>query len=112
MANNSEKLSFRVSSGLKNIIGRDLISDKYIAIFELVKNSYDALAHNVTITFSADAENKPTITIADDGIGMNYSDITEKWLFVAYSEKQDHHKYSSDSSCNHDRGLCCLLRHP
>lgn len=96
MANNSEKLSFRVSSGLKNIIGRDLISDKYIAIFELVKNSYDALAHNVTITFSADAENKPTITIADDGIGMNYSDITEKWLFVAYSEKKKQNRKESD----------------
>lgn len=35
-------LSFRISTGLKNIIGRDLISDKFIAVFELVKNSYDA----------------------------------------------------------------------
>lgn len=30
-------LSFRISTGLKNIIGRDLISDKFIAVFELVK---------------------------------------------------------------------------
>lgn len=41
MTNQNSTLSFRVSAGLKNIIGRDLISDKYIAIFELVKNSYE-----------------------------------------------------------------------
>ena len=38
----SEKLHFKVSAGLKNIIGKELINDKFIAIFELVKNSYDA----------------------------------------------------------------------
>ena len=47
-------LSFRISSGLKNIIGRELISDKYIAIFELVKNSYDAGAELVSISYSVD----------------------------------------------------------
>lgn len=31
MTNQNSTLSFRVSAGLKNIIGRDLISDKYIA---------------------------------------------------------------------------------
>ena len=42
MIKQNKELSFKISTGLKNIIGRDLISDKYIAIFELVKNSYDA----------------------------------------------------------------------
>ena len=90
MTNNdkSKQLSFRVSSGLKNIIGRDLISDKFIAIFELVKNSYDAGAHNVVISFNNLLTNNPSISITDDGIGMNYNDIVNKWLFVAYSEKK------------------------
>ena len=46
-----EKLEFKVSSGLKDIIGRDLITDDFIAVFELVKNSYDANAKNVFIEF-------------------------------------------------------------
>ncbi|MFT7012046.1 MAG: hypothetical protein ACJAWR_002070, partial [Flavobacteriales bacterium] len=30
-------LQFKISSALKNIIGRDLITDDFIAVFELVK---------------------------------------------------------------------------
>ena len=96
MKNNTTQLSFRVSSGLKNIIGKDLISDKYIAIFELVKNAYDAQAHNVTIAFTEDNGGNDTISITDDGYGMNYSDIIEKWLFVAYSEKKKQNRKDTD----------------
>lgn len=96
MNNNEEKLYFRVSSGLKNIIGRDLISDKYIAIFELVKNSYDALAQNVLISFETISGTITGITVSDDGNGMNYSDVINKWLFVAYSEKKKQNRKDTD----------------
>lgn len=85
---NNDTLSFRVSSGLKNLIGRDLISDKYIAAFELVKNSYDAGASNVKISFVKDENSRNQIIISDNGSGMSLDDIKSKWLFVAYSEKK------------------------
>ena len=50
----TEKLHFKTSSGIKSIVGKDLITDKFVAIFELVKNSYDAGAKQVTITFDKD----------------------------------------------------------
>ena len=84
-----ETLHFRISSGLKNIIGRELINDKYIAIFELVKNSYDAGAKYARIRFDNLGTPEATITISDDGKGMNKEEIIEKWLFVAYSEKRN-----------------------
>lgn len=77
-------LTFRISSALKNIIGGDLITDEYIAVFELVKNSYDAHAKQVVITFEKDK-----IIITDDGKGMDYNDLLNKWLFVAYSAKKE-----------------------
>lgn len=88
MANKDSTLSFRVSAGLKNLIGRDLISDKYIAIFELVKNSYDAEALKVDISFITTEKGQAQIVISDNGCGMTYKDIIKKWLFVAYSEKK------------------------
>ncbi len=75
---------FRISSHLKDIIGRDLVTNEYVAIFELVKNSFDAGSTRVDIEFNPEKE---TITIVDDGHGMSQADIRGKWLFVAYSEK-------------------------
>lgn len=77
-------MEFRVSSELKNIIGKDLIINDEVAIFELVKNAYDAHATRVDITFENDK-----IIIQDNGKGMNLNDIQTKWLFVAYSAKKD-----------------------
>jgi len=82
MADN--ELSFSIKSGLKNIIGRDLITDDYVAVFELVKNSFDAYAKKVTISFKKDK-----IVITDDGKGMDLTDIKKKWLAVAYSAKKE-----------------------
>ena len=80
----TEKLHFKTSSGIKSIVGKDLITDKFVAIFELVKNSYDAGAKQVTITFDKDK-----ITILDDGHGMSKDDLVEKWLNLAYSDKKE-----------------------
>ena len=77
-------MQFKISSALKDLIGKDLITSDNVAIFELVKNSYDAYANHVVITFS---ENK--ITIIDNGKGMSYSDLRDKWLFLGFSAKKD-----------------------
>ena len=79
-----DHLRFKVSAELKNILGKDLITSPNIAILELVKNSYDAHATKVDITFEADR-----LVIADNGKGMSLSDLINKWLFVAYSAKSD-----------------------
>jgi signal transduction histidine kinase len=77
-------MEFKVSSELKNIIGQDLIVNDQVAIFELVKNSYDAHATRVDIIFEKDK-----IIIKDNGKGMTLDDLKNKWLFVAYSAKKD-----------------------
>ena len=83
-----EDLHFKVSSGLKNLIGRELITDQYIAIFELVKNGYDAGASKVDVIFeNTKTINDSKILIIDNGSGMSLDDINNKWLFVAFSEK-------------------------
>jgi signal transduction histidine kinase len=80
---------FKISSGLKNLIGSELITDNFVAIFELVKNSFDADASEVKITFENIYSSKAKIIIQDNGKGMDYDDLLNKWLFVAYSAKKD-----------------------
>ena len=79
-----EPLHFDVSTGLKRVLGRELITNDEVAIFELVKNSFDAGADTVHIHFGRDS-----IVIADNGSGMSYQDLKNKWLFVAYSSKRN-----------------------
>ena len=83
-----EKLQFQVSSALKSVIGRDLITDDFVAIFELVKNSADAKAKQVDVIYDH-SKDGGTIYIVDNGKGMSRNDIENKWLFVAYSAKKD-----------------------
>lgn len=81
---------FKISAYLKNIIGKELITDEFVAVFELVKNSFDANAKNVQIIF--ENQDNPVLAkliILDNGKGMNYQELKEKWLFVAYSAKKD-----------------------
>lgn len=75
---------FKISTGLKNLIGQDLITEEFVAVFELVKNAFDAHANLVQIFFEKDR-----IVICDNGKGMSNADIHNKWLFVAYSAKRD-----------------------
>jgi len=78
---------FVVDSGLKNIIGQELITNDSVAIYELVKNSLDAHASKVDLVIENDL-----IIIADDGKGMlvneTIDDVKSKWLRVAYSAKK------------------------
>ena len=83
-----EKLHFITSSGIKNIVGKDLITDRFVAIFELVKNAYDAKAKKVVVSFDS-LEDASSITIRDNGSGMNKQDLVNKWLHLAYSEKKE-----------------------
>jgi signal transduction histidine kinase len=68
---------------LKTVLGSELITDDEVAIFELVKNSFDARAKSVHLLFQDES-----ILVADNGVGMTRNDLETKWLFVAYSAKR------------------------
>ena len=81
---------FKISAYLKNIIGKELITDEFVAVFELVKNSFDANATEVKIIFeNQNNTEQAKLIIGDNGKGMNYDELKDKWLFVAYSAKKD-----------------------
>ena len=83
-------LKWRFDVSTFRLIGRDLITDRITALFELVKNSYDANAQNVIVSFEnvAAGEDGAIITIEDDGFGMSFADIRDKWMVIGTSSKR------------------------
>lgn len=63
--------------------GRDLVTNDTVAVAELVKNCYDAFAHNVTVKITSDQ-----IQIIDDGLGMTEDIIRNSWAVVATPNKK------------------------
>ncbi|CAN7438132.1 sensor histidine kinase [Mesorhizobium sp. LjRoot246] len=89
---------FDISAAVVRQLGDELVSDEVTAIVELVKNAYDAdadYAHVVvnTVDPPPGAESKfpgavGYITIDDDGMGMDQTDIERGWLMISLSGKR------------------------
>ena len=74
-------------------LGRESIKDHTTAILELVKNSYDAGATAVRVEVFQ-KEKMPFVRIADNGCGMDESDVENFWLRIGYSQKRKKAKSS------------------
>lgn len=86
---NKQKLSWSFDISAYRLLGRELITDKITALFELVKNAYDANSTTVSINFNFDDSLKCTeIVIEDNGFGMTEKDIKNKWMVIGSSNKR------------------------
>ena len=71
-----EYLQYIIEDGtIAELLGIQNFSTDESAILELVKNAYDAHASFVKLIFDED-----TLIVVDDGVGMDLSDIKEKWM--------------------------------
>lgn len=85
----AQALHFSASTSVKNLFGRGLVTDQVAAVFELVKNSYDADARVVEIVFSNLNTDASTLTIRDDGTGMDLADIENRWMVIGTDSKKN-----------------------
>jgi len=84
-----DKRNFKISPRILYHFGEDLIKNEEIAIFELVKNSYDACATKCDIEFVFNENKLKKIVIRDDGKGMTKSIIENVWLVIGTDNKAE-----------------------
>src|SRR5215510_7499380 len=85
----SGSIAFQPRARLLKLIGEELISDEVVALTELVKNSHDADASRVAITFRNVLSPDGEIEIVDDGYGMDLDTLLGGWMEPAGSTKAD-----------------------
>lgn len=85
-----QSLKFRFDISTFKLLGRELITDRITALFELVKNSYDANANKVWVEFYNvnTLGRNSKIIIRDDGLGMSYEDLRDKWMVIGANNKR------------------------
>ena len=71
---------FRPRARVLQLLGDELIGSPRLAVFELVKNAYDADATEVAVRIDLGPDAEPAITVTDDGDGMSLDLIRSVWL--------------------------------
>ncbi len=84
MPEQDSKYYMTISLNVLNHMGLNLYSNTPAVLAEVIANSWDADATEVNVNF--DINNK-TITITDNGIGMNREDVNRKYLYVGYRKR-------------------------
>ena len=77
-----QSINFTVDSELLRELGERLVGRQYIALAELVKNSFDADATRVEIRICDDS-----IEVSDNGQGMTEDDFASRWMRVGSTHK-------------------------
>ena len=93
---------FRPRARMLQLLGDELLSSARLAVFELVKNAYDADATEVFVRLDLTSGRNPTITVSDDGEGMTLDILQSVWL-VPGNEHRQKQRHSHQRTPKHGR---------
>ena len=89
MANTENSIEFNFSYYALKLLGKNLYSNSWSAISELVANGLDAQATSVKLFINMIDKEHSTIEILDNGSGMNYDDLANKYVFMGKNKRDN-----------------------
>lgn len=83
------KTPFKPKARLMELLGEQLIRSHILALFELVKNSYDAFSTETTIRMLDVSNGKDGfIEVEDNGSGMSFEVVRDIWMEPGHPNRQ------------------------
>ncbi len=89
MQNTENSIQFNFSYYALKLLGKNLYSNPWSAISELVANGLDAQATSVKLFINMSQKEHSTIEILDNGSGMSYEDLANKYVFMGKNKRDD-----------------------
>ena len=89
MQNTESTIYFNFSYFALRLLGKGLYSNHWTAIAELVANELDAQADSVKIYINLIDQENASIEIFDNGSGMDYNDLSEKYVLIGKDKRED-----------------------
>ncbi len=93
---------FRPRARVLQLLGDELIGSARLAVFELVKNAYDADANEAVVRLDLVSAPEPVIAITDDGEGMTLDMLRSVWLAPGDDHRQQQ-RLSDRRTVKHNR---------
>ena len=87
--NTNDEIYFNFSYAALKLLGKNLYSNAANAISELVANGLDAKANKVYVYIDMSDKAHSVIEILDNGVGMSYSDLAEKYVWIGRNKRHD-----------------------
>lgn len=87
--NTEDAIYFNFSYAALKLLGKNLYNNAANAISELVANGLDAKAKNVYVYIDMSDKEHSIIEIIDDGIGMDYADLAQKYVWIGRNKRND-----------------------
>lgn len=87
--NTDDAIYFNFSYAALKLLGKNLYNNAANAISELVANGLDAKAENLYVYIDMSDKEHSTIEIIDDGIGMDYTDLSRKYVWIGRNKRKD-----------------------
>ena len=92
---------FRPRARMLLLLGDQLIRDANLAVFELVKNAYDADASMCTVTLNDIEDPSASIVVEDNGTGMDWETVMGVWLEPGTDHKAEQRRKKCRSKKYH-----------
>lgn len=89
MQNTKDSIQFNFSYYALKLLGKNLYSNSWSAISELVANGLDAQASSVKLFINMVDKEHSTIEILDNGTGMSYDDLANKYVFMGKNKRDN-----------------------
>lgn len=83
----TKKIPFNFTYFAMKLLGKNLYSNPWTAISEIVANGVDANADNVYVLVDMRNKEHAIVEIFDDGKGMSFSDLNEKYTLIGRNKR-------------------------
>ena len=81
-------ISFNFTYYAMKLLGKNLYSNPWTAISELVANGIDSGAENVHVLVDMRDKEHAVVEIFDDGHGMSYTDLRDKYTVIGRNKRE------------------------
>lgn len=85
-----DNIRFSVDAGVIDRLGNELVARQETAVSELVKNSFDADATKVKLTFINSSNVGGTLILEDNGTGMTREQLINGFMRISSTDKVQH----------------------